>query len=230
VILSTELFNSQVNGSSTPKSNVLKSKVLKPKRLKAKVPKLTVCTKKKPPTRESVSTTDEEEISDIEEQVLSSRISKSTVRTKKKPSAIKESVSTSDDDGICEIEEQVYDVQEEAAPSVELCEYEPKVGDYVISTLVYNFGTRKEFEKKYVGVVTLTNTGRQKDQFEISFLRKQKSTDSDGNECYFYKYPPILDKYLVTSDQVVRKVDLAKVLKGKHFFLNLQHDEIEKDK
>ena len=55
-------------------------------------------------------------------------------------------------------------------------------GDFVVTKMIYNFGTKKQFEKRFVGVILRMKTGRQKQQYEISFLRKQKSLSIDCEE------------------------------------------------
>lgn len=80
-------------------------------------------------------------------------------------------------------------------------------GDFVITKLIYNFGTRKETEKKFIGRVELVNTGRQRDQYEIKFLKKvvKQSDNDDAEQCNFV-FPTIPDQYLVGEDQIIKKV------------------------
>lgn len=43
-------------------------------------------------------------------------------------------------------------------------------GDYIVGTLIYDFGTRKDSSKNFVGKVIVGQVGRQKKQFKVHFL------------------------------------------------------------
>lgn len=94
--------------------------------------------------------------------------------------------------------------------------------------MVYNFGTKQEFEKRYVGVIVRTKTGRRNSQYEVSFLRKQKSVSLDDEQRYYFTYPErILDKWLLDENQILQTVQLERLVRGKHYFNNVNFDEIE---
>lgn len=96
------------------------------------------------------------------------------------------------------------------------------VGDFIVGKLIYDFGTRKESEKRFIGQIIACDVGREKNQYKASFLRKviSKSTVSDEEPEYRYNFifPNIADEWLLSVDQIIEKVELAKVNRGKHYF------------
>lgn len=124
-----------------------------------------------------------------------------------------------------EMEEEVPPVQ--ALPVENSSQEVIKEGDYVIGKLIYNFGTRREFEKKYVGVVLLKQKRRPGIQYEVSFLRKQKLVLVDGEESHYFIYPNIPDKWQLDREQILKKIQLVKNVRGKHYFLDVPYNEIE---
>lgn len=82
-----------------------------------------------------------------------------------------------------------------------------KMKDYVIGKLIYNFGTRKEFEKMFVEWVMKTRAGKQKLQYEVSFLRKNRTITVDGDEEFFFTYPVLKDKWILNRGQIIQKVE-----------------------
>lgn len=102
-----------------------------------------------------------------------------------------------------------------------------EAGEFAIGKMIYNFGTTKECERRFVGQVCRTKCGRLADQFEISFLRKKRTLDSNGDAVYHFEFPCIEDKWMVTEDQLIQKVELLKTARGKFYFLDVPYDDIE---
>ncbi len=107
--------------------------------------------------------------------------------------------------------------------------YMPKEGDYIVGQLIYNFGTRKEFERKFVGKVMRCKAGRQKEQYEVSFLRKKKVLDKvDGETIYHhFEYPNIQDIWLLNQDQIIQQLQLGKCARGKYYFVDVPVDDVQ---
>lgn len=105
------------------------------------------------------------------------------------------------------------------------------MGDYVVGKLLYNFGTRKQYEKHFVGKVLRCEVGKLRQQYEISFLRKQSAVSTDGDKNFYFIFPNIVDKWLLDRDQIIQKIVLAKEVRGKFYFTEV-HDfinDIEKN-
>lgn len=81
--------------------------------------------------------------------------------------------------------------------------------DWVIGEMIYNFGTKKQFKKRFLGLVVQvlecnTRRAESEHQYEVSFLRKQSMVDKDGNGQYIFTYPPnIIDKWILDRDQII---------------------------
>lgn len=101
--------------------------------------------------------------------------------------------------------------------------------DFVIGKMIYNYGTRKETTRLFVGRINATKCGRENKQFEVSFLRKKRSIDVNGDSTYHFEYPSISDRWLLDLDQINKeKLKVEKVLRGKYFFSgNIPYNELE---
>lgn len=103
---------------------------------------------------------------------------------------------------------------EENAPPLNV-----KVDDYVLCKLIYNFGTKKETQKLFIGKIEQINAGRNSDQCEVLFLHKKSSqTDADTSPNYYFVYQTIPDRFLVGKDDIIQKVFLMSIKRGKHEF------------
>ncbi len=99
-------------------------------------------------------------------------------------------------------------------------------GDYVVGKLVYNFGTTKEIEKLFVGIIVKCRCRKRKLQYEINFLWKQLAASVDGEVMHNFTFPRIKDEGFLNREQIVKKIYLSSKVRGKHYFTNL-NDDIE---
>lgn len=106
-------------------------------------------------------------------------------------------------------EEEIRPLEEEILAALEdLVPTNFTAGDYVIVTMTYNFGTKKEYLKKFVSYIIRTNSGRNESQYEVSFLWKQHSLNADNDEEFDFVYPErILGKWLVNETDIVKKLN-----------------------
>ncbi len=100
-------------------------------------------------------------------------------------------------------------------------------GDYVVGKLVYNFGTAKEIEKQFVGIIVKCSCGKNQQQYEVNFLRKQRAVSVDGEVHHYFTFPCIQDKWFLDGEQIVKKIDLTSQVRGKHYFTVFNVDGIE---
>ncbi len=98
----------------------------------------------------------------------------------------------------------------------------PKIQEnksYVIAFLIFDFGTKKEVKKYYVGKVKKVNVGRNKKQIAIDFLRRvhrKESTNVTG-----FSFPNIADPWKIGFDQIVQILpDPHSERRGRIFFEN----------
>lgn len=56
------------------------------------------------------------------------------------------------------------------------------IEDFVICKLIYNFGTRKEEEKKFIAHVQKLNAEGQRDQYKLEFLKKKTDAHSEDTD------------------------------------------------
>lgn len=99
-------------------------------------------------------------------------------------------------------------------------------GDFVVSKLIYNYGTRKEVEKQFVAQVEKLKAGRRNDQIKLKFLKKNTISNYDGQITYF-TFPTIPDIFLVSKDQILHKVNLKNVNRGRYYFEHFDSSNIE---
>ncbi len=89
--------------------------------------------------------------------------------------------------------------------------------DFVVSKLIYNYGTRKEVEKQFVAQVEKLKAGRRNDQIKLKFLKKNTMSNYEGQITYF-TFPTIPDIFLVSKDQILHTVNLKNVNHGRYYF------------
>jgi hypothetical protein len=95
-----------------------------------------------------------------------------------------------------------------------------RVGDFIIATLIYDFGTKKETEKKYVGRVESDKAGRYGNQYDVTFLKKVVGRVEDDVGQFYFVFPNLPDKFFIGNDQIVAKLFLKSIKRGRHYFLD----------
>lgn len=106
--------------------------------------------------------------------------------------------------------------QEDVIPEVNLLPLKPKKGDFVIAFIIFNFGTKKEMKKYYVGRVEKMRVGRSKKQIEIDFLRRIPSVH-EGDESGF-SFPNTRDVWKVDEENVEEVLPKPTEKRGRFFF------------
>lgn len=86
--------------------------------------------------------------------------------------------------------------------------------DFVIASLIYNFGTRKEITKYFIGRVIAKNVGRGKNQIKVDMLRKAGRNEDTTS----FKYPQIRDIWCVDIDQITKKLQPIKERRNVYYF------------
>ncbi len=105
--------------------------------------------------------------------------------------------------------------EEDGTGCVQSEEIEYRKDDFILGKMIYNFGTSKETEKKFVGQITAKAAG---DRFQVSFLQKKTALKADVNEPgRFFVFPNIVDKWTLTRDQILKKIKVERVARGKYF-------------
>lgn len=90
--------------------------------------------------------------------------------------------------------------------------------DYVIGKMIYNFGTKKEYEKRLVGRIKRMHTGWRNSQYEVTFLRKESIMSADGDEQWHFVYSTFEERRLLDPNKIVPKVTCEKATRGKIVF------------
>lgn len=121
---------------------------------------------------------------------------------------------------------QNVNVQEEAGVDEVLAAPLLKKDDYVVSKLIYNFGTRKEVEKFFVAQVEKLDVGRQNNQIKLKFLKKVIASKDDQIKTYF-TFPSIPDTCSVSKDQISHPVNLKYVKRGRYYFEEFDMSNID---
>lgn len=88
-----------------------------------------------------------------------------------------------------------------------------KPGDFALVQMIYNYGTRHEQKKHFVA--KFTSVVRNKKQF--TFLRMKSLLTDDGTRSIYFVFPAIEDKWLLSDDQIIKKLN-ATVVRGKYYF------------
>lgn len=112
----------------------------------------------------------------------------------------------------------------------EACETLPlpvKSGDYITGKMIYDFGTRKQSEKKFVGMVIKDKAGRNKNRIEVSYMRKTRLVNTESEVTYYFTYPNIKDQWVIDADQIMQKINIVKIVRGKHYFTDIPIDDVE---
>lgn len=117
-----------------------------------------------------------------------------------------------------ERDETESDEQEsEVEPEPEFCAA-VKEDDYILAYIIFNFGTKKEMKKFYVGKVVKLKVGRKKNQIEAKFFRKIPSKDVNGTTVGFSE-PPLKDVWKIDPDQIIQNLQQpASERRGRVFF------------
>ncbi len=90
---------------------------------------------------------------------------------------------------------ELHHLNELEVPSLQSRKYTD--GDYVVGKLVYNFGTTKEIEKLFVGIIVKCKRCKRKLQYEINFIRKQSVVSADGEVMHYFIFPHITDEWFL---------------------------------
>lgn len=93
--------------------------------------------------------------------------------------------------------------------------------DFLIAFVIFNFGTKKEVKKYYVGCVKKVGVGRQKKQIEVDFLRKVHLKENAEANVIGFSYPSIRDLWKIDYDQVVQILSTPQSERRGRYFFNI---------
>jgi len=93
-----------------------------------------------------------------------------------------------------------------------------KEGDFILAKLIYNFGTKKETEKIFLGQIDECKMGRYGSGFKVEFLRKARTLTLDGEGQYYFVSPALKDSFTIERDQIMEKIPNPPLLiRGKYY-------------
>ena len=97
-----------------------------------------------------------------------------------------------------------------------------QVGDFIVAYIIFDFGTKKEAKKFYIGKILKIGVGRSKGQIKVDFLRKIPTKEKmSENEMIGFSYPRIRDCWNIDPDQIYENLRSPVVEnRGRLFFKN----------